>query len=100
MVCGYFMTTHAARSATRYGRLIKLDRRTKEATLMRRVREELTAHCGGYPSATQRALIERAAILSLRVEQIDAKILAGEALTLHDSNFALAWNNALRPTLV
>jgi hypothetical protein len=80
--------------------LAKLDGRTREASLMRRVRAELTAHCGGSPSATQRALIERAVILSLRVAQIDAKILAGEALTLHDSNFALAWNNSLRRTLV
>jgi hypothetical protein len=66
---------------------------------MRRVRAELTAHVGGNPNAVQRALIERAVILSLRVAQIDAKIIAGEALTLHDSNFALAWNNALRRTL-
>jgi hypothetical protein len=66
---------------------------------MRRVRAELTAHVGGNPSAVQRALIERAVILSLRVAQIDAKILSGDGLTLHDSNFALAWNNALRRTL-
>ena len=79
--------------------LWKLDGRRKEAALMRRVRAELTAHCGGNPSAVQRALIERAAILSLRVEQLDAKIVAGEALTIHDSNYALAWNNALRRTL-
>jgi hypothetical protein len=79
--------------------LAKLDGRTREAALMRRVRAELTAHCGGNPNAVQRALIERAAILSLRVAQLDAKIVAGEALTLHDSNFALAWNNALRRTL-
>ena len=78
--------------------LAKLDGRTKEAALMRRVRAELTTHCG-RPSATQRVLIERAVILSLRVAQIDAKILAVEPLTLHDSNFALAWNNARR-TLV
>jgi hypothetical protein len=78
--------------------LWKLDGRTKEAALMRRVRQELTAHCG-HPNTIQRALIERAVILSLRVAQIDYKILAGEELTLHDSNFALAWNNALRRTL-
>ena len=66
---------------------------------MRRVRAELTAHCAGKPSAVQRALIERAVILSLRVEQLDAKIVAGEALTIHNSNYALAWNNALRRTL-
>jgi hypothetical protein len=80
--------------------LAKLDGRTREAALMRQVRAELTAHCGGHPNAVQRQLIERAVVLSLRVAQLDAKILAGEALTLHDSNFALAWNNALRRTLV
>jgi hypothetical protein len=80
--------------------LSKLDGRTREANLMKRVREELYAHVGGKPTTTQRLLIERAVILSLRVAQIDAKILAGEPLTTHDSNFALAWNNALRRTLV
>jgi hypothetical protein len=80
--------------------LAKLDGRTREAALMRQVRADLTAHVGGSPSAIQRALIERAVVLSLRVAQIDAAIVAGKALTLHDANFALAWNNALRRTLV
>jgi hypothetical protein len=80
--------------------LAKLDGRTREAALMRRVRADLIQHVGGSPNAVQRALIERAAVLGLRVAQLDAKIMAGEALTLHDSNFALAWNNALRRTLV
>jgi hypothetical protein len=68
--------------------------------LMRLVRDELIRHVGGSPSFTQRLLIERAVILSLRVAQIDKRILAGEALTTHDSNYALAWNNSLRRTLV
>jgi hypothetical protein len=80
--------------------LWKLDGRTREAALMRRVRGELIAHCGGRPTVVQNALIERAVILSLRVAQIDAKLVAGETLTLHDSNAALAWNNSLRRTLV
>src|SRR5271166_3087322 len=80
--------------------LAKLDGRTREAALMRKVRAELTTHVGPNPSVTQRFLIERAVVLSLRCAQIDQKILAGEVLTLHDSNFALAWNNALRRTLV
>jgi hypothetical protein len=81
--------------------LAKLDGRTKEATLMRRVRAELIEHVGGNPSAIQRALIERAVILSLRVAQIDAQFLAeGKTPTLHDANFAIAWNNSLRRTLV
>jgi hypothetical protein len=80
--------------------LVKLDGRTKESQLMRRVRDELTRHVGGNPSVTQRLLIDRAVIFSLRVSQIDRKILAGEPLTLHDTNHAIAWNNALRRTLV
>jgi hypothetical protein len=67
---------------------------------MRRVRDDLTAHCGGRPSITQRLLIERAVVLSLRVAQIDARILTDEPLTTHDVNYALAWNNSLRRTLV
>jgi hypothetical protein len=66
---------------------------------MRRVRADLTAHCGGRPNAVQRALIERAVILSLRVAQFDARIIEGEPLGLRDSNYALAWNNALRRTV-
>src|SRR5205823_2217501 len=80
--------------------LAKLDGRTREAALLRSVREELTAYVGGRPNPLQRALIERAAVLSLRVAQIDAKILGGEELGRHDNNQALAWNNALRRTLV
>jgi hypothetical protein len=66
---------------------------------MQQVRKDLTSHCGGNPSVTQRLLIDRAAILTLKVAQIDRRILTGESLTLHDSNYALAWNNALRRTL-
>src|SRR5262249_49763616 len=80
--------------------LAKLDGRTREAALMRRVRAELTAHVGGEPTVTQRLLIERAAILSLRVAQLDARILTGELLTQHDNQHGLAWNNALRRTVV
>jgi hypothetical protein len=95
--------TDKSRSIGLYSRphtLAKLDGRTKEATLMRQVRKELIAHVGGSPNAVQRALIERAVMLSLKVAQIDAKMLAGGPLTVHDSNYALAWNNSLRRTLV
>jgi hypothetical protein len=79
--------------------LAKLDGRTREAALMRRVRAELTAHCGGNPSFPQAVLIERAAVLALRIAQIEAKMLAGEPLTLHDNDHAIAWHNAYRRTL-
>jgi hypothetical protein len=85
---------------SRAGTLWKLDGRTKEAMLMRRVRAELTDHVGGNPTVTQKLLIERAAILSLKVAQIDLRILAGEVMTQHDNQHALAWINALRRTCV
>lgn len=79
--------------------LAKLDGRTREAALMRRVRAELTAHVGGNPSFPQRVLIDRAAVLALRIAQIEAKMLAGETLTLHDNNHAIAWHNSYRRTI-
>jgi hypothetical protein len=75
--------------------LAKLDGRTKEMRLMRQVRADLTAHCGGAPSATQRALIERCAWLSLRVAQFDAK----GHLTEHDSRVYLSFSNSLARAL-
>jgi hypothetical protein len=75
--------------------LEKMDGRTKEARLMRDLRRELTAHVGGSPSATQRALIERASWLTLHTAQIDGKIADGGRLTEHDARMYLAWSNSL-----
>jgi hypothetical protein len=81
--------------------LAKLDKRTREAWLMRRVRDELTRHVGGEPSVVQRMLIERAAVLTLRLAKLDEKIVNEPgALTLHDCNFVIAWQNALTRCLV
>jgi hypothetical protein len=79
--------------------LAKLDGRTREAALMRRVRADLTVHVGGDPTFPQRLLIDRAVVLALRVAQIEAKMIAGETLTLHDNNHAIAWHNAFRRTI-
>lgn len=67
---------------------------------MKQVRAELTAAVGGNPDIIQARLIDRACILSLRCAQLDAQIIAGVELGQHASNFALAWSNALRRTLV
>jgi hypothetical protein len=64
------------------------------------VRADLTAHVGGNPSYTQKLLIDRAAVLSLRLAKLDAKIVADDGLTLHDNNHAIAWSNALTRVLV
>lgn len=66
---------------------------------MRDVRAELVAHVGGNPTATQKALIERAVWLSLHVAQLDAKAAEGRGLTEHDSRTYLAWSNSLTRTL-
>jgi hypothetical protein len=66
---------------------------------MTRLRAELTSHCGGRPSVVQRALIERAVWLSLRLAQLDRKIAGGQNFTEIDSNTYLAWNNSLVRTL-
>jgi hypothetical protein len=76
-----------------------LDGRSREGRLVRAVRRELTAHVGGRPSATQKALIERAAWLSLRISQLDAKMADGQAFTDHDHRFYLAWVGTLSRTL-
>ena len=74
--------------------LAALDGRSREGRLVRAVRRELTAHLGGKPSAAERMLIERAAFLSLRLAQLDAK-MAGDGFTEHDQRFYIAWSNAL-----
>ena len=68
---------------------------------MCRLRQELTRHVGGRPSVVQRMLIERAAVLVLRLAKLDDKIIneAGP-LTLHDTDYVIAWQNALTRILV
>ena len=60
---------------------------------MRSVRDELTRQIGN-PSPAQKALIERAAWLSLRMAQLDARMLNG-GFTDFDSKQYLAWSNGL-----
>jgi hypothetical protein len=50
------------------------DLRTKEARLMRRTRERLTAHVG-TPTAVQRALIERCVALTVHLARADNEAL-------------------------
>jgi len=78
--------------------LAKLDGRTREAALLRTTREALVAHVGGQPSAVQSVLIERAAILALRLAVMDAKAPGG-ALTERDAREYLCWHNAYVRTL-
>ncbi len=84
---------------SRPGPLANIDGRRREAGLLRHIRDELTSHVGGKPSATERALIERAAWLTLHVAQLDASIMAAGAMTEHSSRIYLAWSNSLSRTL-
>lgn len=79
--------------------LAKLDGRTREARLMRQVRQELTQHCGGNPSATQRALIERAVNLTVRIAAMDQRFAETGTQTEHDARTYLAWSNTLTRTM-
>lgn len=70
----------------------KVDGRTKEAALMRRVRAGLIAHVGGRPSASQSVLIDRAVSLSLQLARLDIDLAAGMPI---DQERFLAWSNSL-----
>jgi hypothetical protein len=72
-----------------------VDGRTRAAALLRRVRRELTEFVGPNPTVTQRMMIDRAVILSLRLAQLDRKIVAEEHFTILDNNQYLAWSNSL-----
>jgi hypothetical protein len=67
---------------------------------MARVRRDLTRYVG-KPTVVQRMLIERAAVLILRLAKLDDKIINESGpLTLHDTNYVIAWQNALTRVLI
>ena len=77
-----------------------LDGRTKEGRLLSATRRALAEHLGGETnlSAPQRALIERCAMLQLRIAALDARIIDG-TFTEYDSKVYLAFSNSLTRTL-
>jgi hypothetical protein len=82
---------------TREHRLIAgIDWRTREGQTLIAAREELTRHVGGKPNNVQKALIERAARLTLYIELMDAEALKAGTMTERNSRQYLAWVNALR----
>ena len=66
---------------------------------MREITDELTAHCGGHPSAVQRRLIQRAAILHLRLALMDEQTEPDGSMTEKTAREYLCWNNAYCRTL-
>jgi hypothetical protein len=73
-----------------------MDWRSREGQVLIAARAELTAHVGGNPNNVQKALIERAARLTLYVELMDAEALVAGTMTERNSRQYLAWVNALR----
>ena len=71
-----------------------IDRRTLAGRHLADVRERLTALVGGEPDIGQREIIDRAAMLSLKIVQMDKKIMAGNDFSEHDSAFYLDWTDA------
>ena len=82
---------------TRQHRLLEgMDWRTREGQTLIVARAELTAHVGGHPNSVQKALIERAARLTLYIELMDAEALVAGTMSERNSRQYLAWVNALR----
>jgi hypothetical protein len=81
------------------GAIALLDGRSREFQLMKRIRADLVAHCGGAPTAVQRQLIERAVRLSLKLELLDEQMMHGAIFEDRDDNCYLAWSNGLTRTL-
>ena len=96
---GPYSSVYIGRAAGRFS-LTRLDGRTKEAALLRQVRDTLLAHVGENPTVVQMMLIDRAAVLMLRLAQIDRRIFADQDLTILDNNQTVAWQNCLTRVLV
>jgi hypothetical protein len=80
-------------------RMAGVTTRTSEGRLIRDVRRELIEHTGGAPSATQRALIERAVMLTVQLARMDARSLSEGAMSGHATAEYLAWSNTLTRTM-
>lgn len=69
---------------------LKRDGRTREARLVKRLRNDLIAQCGGTVSATQRLLIDRIASVSLRINLLDSDVPEHNGREYLDLTVALA----------
>jgi hypothetical protein len=80
--------------------LARPDGRSRQGRLLRQMRHALFRHLGGEERLTppQRMLVERAAMLQLRVAALDEKILDG-TFSEYDAKTYLAFSNSLTRTL-
>ena len=78
--------------------LARCDGRSKEGRLLNQMRRELAKQLGGNPTAAQRAMIERCAMLQLRVAMLDRKVF-DHSFSDYDAKTYIAWSNSLARTL-
>lgn len=78
---------------------VAIDSRRWQVRYLTRVRRELAQHCGPHPTIPQRALIERAAQLSLQVRIMDRQAAGKAGMSEHASRQYLAWSNSLQRCL-
>jgi len=80
--------------------LARPDGRSREARLLKQMREALIRHLGGEDklSPPQRVLCERAAMLQLRCAVLDEKIVDG-TFSEYDAKTYLAFSNSLTRTM-
>jgi len=79
--------------------VIRLDRRTlmgREATAFRAA---MLRHCGSDPSEPQKATIELATQMRMRLLAMDARFAERGEQSAHDARQYLAWSNGLRRAL-
>ena len=81
-------------------RLAKVDKRTREGKLFEAIKQGLLQHVGPNPGIPKLMLVDRAAMLSLRIELIDkAALETGGRMEDWQGRQYLAWANALNRTL-
>ena len=85
---------------TREIMLAKPDWRSKQGRLLKQIRTKFINALGGESrvSPGQRVLVERAAMLQLRLAILDERILEG-TFTEYDSKTYCAWSNSMVRTL-
>ena len=80
--------------------LATVDERSREGMMLRCVRDALTEHVGGRPNLVQQMLIDRAAMLMLRLALCDQKIVNNEPFAHTSDQYLMSWQNALTRTLI
>lgn len=78
-------------------RFVLIDKRTKEAAILKEIQDQLIEHCGGEASISfvEKELITRASWLALKIRLFDAQIGRGEELSEIATNSYLSWTGHL-----